>query len=112
MKTQNPIKTVEEMTSELTPKQSLAKMRAASDQFYSLAANTQCHAYLEFTGILNEYIKICEENLVRGIDFREENIHKGNSQMVIKDYQIDYMNEKLECIFQGLVKMQGAKTNE
>lgn len=96
----------------LTAQETLQAMRLASDVFYSLAAQSQCHAYLEFTGILNEYIKICEENLARGIDFREENVHKGSSKIVIKDYQIDYMNEKLMCIFQGLIKMQGAKTNE
>lgn len=96
----------------LTPQESLQAMRLASDRFYQLAAQSQCHAYLEFTGILNEYIKICEENLARGIDFREENVHKGNSQMVIKDYQIDYMNEKLQCIFQGLITMQQAKKSD
>lgn len=93
----------------LTPQETLQAMRRASDVFYTLAAQSQCHAYLEFTGILNEYIKICEENLAKGVDFREENVHKGNNQMVIKDYQIDYMNEKLECIFQGLITMQQAK---
>jgi hypothetical protein len=93
----------------LTPQETLQAMRSASDVFYSLAAQSQCHAFLEFTGILNEYIKICDENLVRGIDFRQENVHTSNNQMVIKDYQIDYMNEKLECIFQGLITMQQTK---
>lgn len=88
----------------LTPEQSLELMRGASNTFYQLAALTQCHPFLEFTGILNEYIKICEENYkLREIDFREENIHTGKNQMVIADYMIDYINEKLECIFQGLV---------
>lgn len=91
---------------ELTARETLHAMRLASDVFYTLAAQTQCHAYLEFTGILNEYIKICEENLARGVDFREENVHKGNSQMVIRDYQVNYINEKLECIFQGLITVQ------
>ena len=88
----------------LSPEQSLELMRGASNTFYKLAALTQCHPFLEFTGILNEYIKICEENYkIRGIDFREENIHTGKNQMVIADYMVDYINEKLECIFQGLI---------
>lgn len=95
---------VTEDTRSLSPEQTLELMREASNTFYRLAALTQCHPFLEFTGIINEYIKICEENYkLRGIDFREESIHTGKNQMVIKDYMIDYINEKLECIFQGLV---------
>lgn len=99
MKTEN-----KDYSTTLTPEQSLELMKGASNTFYQLAALTQCHPFLEFTGIINEYIKICEENYKhRGIDFREENIHTGKNQMVIADYMIDYINEKLECIFQGLI---------
>jgi len=96
----------------LTPEQSIELMKEASNTFYRLAANTQCHPFLEFTGIINEYIKICEENYkLRGIDFREENIHTGRNQMVIPDYMVDYINEKLECIFQGLIVVKRGKTD-
>jgi hypothetical protein len=54
----------------MTPEESLDRMEAAANQFYMLAAATNCHAYIEFTGLLREYCKVCRENLARGIDFR------------------------------------------
>ena len=80
-------------------------MWAAADQFYIAAANTNCHAFIEFTGLLREYCKVCEGNLKRGIDFREINAHRSR-RMQLQQYEIDYFNEKLNCIFQGLVKVE------
>ncbi len=94
---------LEQMT--LTPEQSLTRMWAAVDQFYTAAANANCHAFIEFTGLLREYCKVCEENLKRGIDFRELNAHRSQ-QMELQQYEIDYFNEKLNCIFQGLLKVE------
>jgi len=33
----------------------------------------------------------------------------GIKQMKIQDYQINYLNEKLHCIFQGLIVVEEAK---
>ncbi len=95
----------------LTSEQSLARMWAAADQFYTAAANTDCHAFIEFTGLLREYCKICENNLKRGVDFREFNGHRSQ-QMKLQPYEINYFNEKLNCIFQGLVKVEGATSDD
>jgi hypothetical protein len=95
--------TPEQMT--LTPEQSLTRMWAAADQFYGAAVNTNCHAFIEFTGLLREYCKICEANLKRGIDFRELNAHRSE-RMEVQEYEVDYFNEKLNCIFQGLLKVE------
>ena len=89
----------------LTPGQSLEKMWEAADHFYILACATNCHAYIEFTGLLREYCKVCENNLERGIDFRELNGH-GSQRMQLRQYEIDYFNEKLNCIFLGLLKVE------
>ena len=91
----------------LTPEESLDKMRVASGTFYNMAIRTNCHAFIEFTGLMNEYIKICERNLKQGIDFRDSNAHIGKSQqMKIDSYEIDYLNEKLHCIFQELIVIE------
>ena len=94
----------------LTPEESLERMEAAADQFYMLAATTNCHAFLEFTGLLREYCKICRENLARGIDFRELNGHTSQ-RMELHSCNIDYFNEKLNCIFQGLLVVKGIETD-
>jgi hypothetical protein len=86
----------------MTPEESLDRMRAASKTLYNMAIRTDCHAFIEFTGLMNEYIKICEKNHAQGLDFRNSNAHIGKSQqMQIQPYQVDYLNEKLHCIFQG-----------
>jgi hypothetical protein len=95
----------------LTAKESLALMWKVADDFYIRAAATDCHAYLEFTGLLREYCKVCEENLARGIDFRELNGHRSQ-RMELQPYQIDYFNEKLNCIFQGLLEVKGVSGDD
>jgi len=93
----------------MTPEESLQKMNIAASNFYDEAIRTDCHTFIEFTGLIREYIKICEKNHAQGIDFRKENAHTGIKQMKIQDYQINYLNEKLHCIFQGLIVVEEAK---
>ena len=98
-------------TSTMTPEESLERMRRASNDFYVAAANTNCHAFIEFTGLMNEYIKVCEANLARGIDFRKLNAH-GSEQMTVQPYEVHYFNEKLNCIFQGVLEVRAINENE
>lgn len=95
----------------LTPEESLDRMEAAADQFYMLATATDCHAYIEFTGLLREYCKVCRENLARGIDFRELNGHRSQ-RMELQAYELDYFKEKLNCIFQGLLRVEGVSGHD
>jgi len=94
----------------LTAQETLDKMWQAAEQFSQAAANTNCHAFIEFTGLLREYCKVCEENLARGIDFRELN-GPPSQRMEIQPHEIDYFNEKLNCIFQGLLQVEGLKSD-
>lgn len=95
----------------LTAQESLDKMWMAADQFYQAAVNTDCHAFIEFTGLLREYCKVCKEKLARGIDFREINAHT-RQRMELQPYEIDYFNEKLNCIFQGLLRVEGISKDD
>lgn len=90
----------------MTPEESLEKMQAASNQFYSAAIRTNCHTFIEFTGLLNEFIKICGENLAQGRDFTQISAHSSEEPLKIQEHQIQYMNEKLHCIFQGAIVME------
>jgi hypothetical protein len=95
----------------LSARETLDLMWLVADEFYRGAANTNCHAFLEFTGLLREYCKVCEENLARGIDFRELNGHRSQ-RMELQSYNIDYFNEKLNCIFQGLLRVEGVSDGD
>jgi len=92
----------------LTAQETLDKMWQTADQFHQAAISTNCHAFVEFTGLLREYCKVCEENLARGIDFRELN-GQTSQRLVLQPYEIAYFNEKLNCIFQGLLVVKGVE---
>jgi hypothetical protein len=94
----------------LTAQESLDRMEATTDLFSRLATATDCYAYTEFAGLLREYCKICRENLARGIDFRELNA-PPSQRMELQSYHIDYFKEKLNFIFQGLLRVEGVDSN-
>ena len=82
----------------------IAAMRAASGSFYANAARTRNHTFIEFCGLMNEYINACEMAHAEGIDFSDCNAHSGQ-QLPMTPYMIDYVNEKLDCIFTGRIAL-------
>lgn len=76
----------------------LRGMRGASDYFYSMAVRIGVHAFIEFTGLMNEFIKLCEEAHAAGIDFTMANVHTGQ-HLPFQPHHIAYLYEKLECIY-------------
>lgn len=58
-------------------KVALEKMQAVSDRFYNGAIHTGCHPFIEFCGLINEYINVCRRSLEAGIDFADANTHVG-----------------------------------
>ena len=78
----------------------LDKMDAASSTFYIMAVQTGAHPFIELTGFMNEYIKICRNALKEGIDFTESNKHAGAAKLPIQTYEAEYLGEKFGCIFE------------
>lgn len=78
----------------------LQRMKAASDQFYYAATQIGVHPFIEFTGLMNEYIKACSLAHDGGVDFSRCNTHTGQ-ELPLKPFMVRYINEKLECIFTG-----------
>lgn len=58
------------------------------------------HPFVEFAGLMNEYIKACHDAHARELDFSECNRHSGYV-LPLHPVMSDYINEKLECIFSG-----------
>lgn len=80
-------------------REALARMDAASSVFYRHAVHTGHHAFVEFTGLLNEYIKVCRRSLDEdGVDFTGASTHSGKA-LRFEGYELAYIAEKLECIF-------------
>jgi hypothetical protein len=76
----------------------IAKMEQASHHFYGAACACGNHAFIEFTGLMNEYIKACEAAMEAGLDFTMLNKHNGE-HLPFRPYFAKYLGEKLGCIY-------------
>lgn len=83
----------------------LKQMRQLSSVFYGAAVHIGCHPYIEFAGLMNEYIQACERAHKNGIDFTMCSVHTGQA-LPLQDYEKNYINEKLECIFVGQITIK------
>jgi hypothetical protein len=77
---------------------SIKKMQQLSSAFYAGAVHAENHAFIEFSGLINEYIEICKITLDQDIDFTKANIHCGQN-LVYSGHNESYLREKLECIY-------------
>lgn len=95
------MKTDSRLDTTYTPEQlekMIVEMRKVSNAFYRNAVTIGNHAFIEFCGLMNEYINMCSATVAAGGDFTECNVHTGKS-LTIRDYQGAYLAEKFECIF-------------
>lgn len=96
----NLLKPDQDPSGELPNTLRLKAMQDAADAFYSRAMNVGNHPFIEFAGLMNEYIKCCHWAHANGVDFTRCNTHTGQP-LPMADFQVNYVNEKLECIFTG-----------
>lgn len=73
-------------------------MREVALAFYPQAANTHVHAFIEFCGLMQKFIDICENTSKKGRDFNESNTHTGDA-LVVAEHDVAYLAEKFDCIF-------------
>lgn len=76
----------------------LDQMRRASNAFYAAAVRIQCHPFIEFCGLMNEYLQMCRRAHEQGIDFTNLNQHSGGA-LPMERYNAAYLGEKLGCIY-------------
>lgn len=86
------------MYSEDELQQMLRDMQAVSSRFYAGATLVGNHAFIEFCGLMNEYISICRATLEAGRDFTQCSTHTG-VPLVMKEHHRNYLREKLDCIY-------------
>ena len=59
--------------------QALRAMRSSADAFYRSAVQIGVHPFIEFAGLMNEYLLACAQAHAQGIDFSECNRHSGQA---------------------------------
>lgn len=73
--------------------------------FYQSAVQIGNHPFIEWTGILNEYVRLCMNALAEGIDFADANVH-SSGVLPVYAFNIDYFAEKARCIFGNTLAAQ------
>lgn len=87
----------------------LEQMDAAIKQFYGRAVQIGNHPFIEFAGVMTAYLNSCKQAHAAGIDFTDCNRHCGQ-RLPMESFEVDYLNEKLDCIFDGRVIAQQTPT--
>ncbi|OGA57262.1 MAG: hypothetical protein A2710_24390 [Burkholderiales bacterium RIFCSPHIGHO2_01_FULL_64_960] len=81
-------------------------MQEASDAFYRSSVTIGNYPFIEFAGLMNEYITACRAPHKERIDFTQCNTHNGQA-LPLHPVMSNYINEKLECIFSGAKVLDG-----
>jgi N-acetyl-anhydromuramyl-L-alanine amidase AmpD len=66
--------------------------------FFIQGMGSNCHAFLEFNGLIAKYVDIARKAADAGIDFTQANIH-NKTPLPVETHDLEYLAEKLECIF-------------
>jgi len=74
-------------------------------RLFALNVGGRFHAFLEWCGVMGEHLNICEDMVRKGLPAFEMNRHTGETPP-IPPYRLSYMGEKMECIFDGLLKVE------
>ena len=80
--------------------QIIRQMHNVSDAFYAAAVTISNHPFIEFCGLMNEYIDCCANAVKLNIDFTNCSTHTGRDLPML-EHNVTYINTKLECIFTG-----------
>lgn len=77
----------------------LARMTNASLAFYAMARQAGCHSFIEFAGLMNEYINVCRDMTAAGdLTWIHANTHSERG-VALRAHHISYLAEKLDCIY-------------
>lgn len=76
-------------------------MKELASTFYAVATRIGVHSFIEFTGFMNEYLRLCAEAHKKGHDFTTANVHSGQALFAMEPYHAQYLGEKFGCIFES-----------
>lgn len=79
------------------------KMDAVVEKIYPMMTSCEVHPFVEFNGLMREYVVICRILARSGVAFPFASNH-GTMAVEVPDYTIEYMAEKLGCIFAPMIR--------
>lgn len=69
---------------------------------FKLNTGGKFHAFVEWCGVMGEHLNIVEGLVKKGHNPFADNVHSGHT-LPIPPFQLAYMAEKMECIFNGAI---------
>lgn len=107
--------TTETQTEERTTLEVLSELRRLSEVWYWQAfragAGAYAHGFVEFFGLWNELLDIYQDLAKLGHEPNQLTNH-SNRPLPVAEHQVDYLIEKLNCVFGPLLRGLPAKTKE
>jgi hypothetical protein len=79
------------------------KMRNTANRVYVLLQSCEVHAFIEFNGLMQKYVDLCQRASDAGVDFTMFNTHNDRA-FTVHAHDIEYMAEKFDCIFGPLFR--------
>ncbi len=83
--------------------QNMDTLRNLTEKFYWMCFHANvgsfAHPFLEFNGLMSVYVDVLTKS---GVDPQQANVH-GGVPLPVEDHQIEYLAEKLECIFAPII---------
>jgi hypothetical protein len=79
------------------------KMRRVADGVYGPLAATGCHPFVEFCGLMQKYVDVCEACVEDEVQFPHATRHSGGV-LPVETHDLEYLAEKLGCIFGPLIE--------
>lgn len=77
------------------------------DHFYWLCFRnglaSKCHPFLEFNGVMQQYVSMCRSAADNGIDFAHCSVHQNRS-LPMRVADASYLADKLNCIFGAAIR--------
>jgi hypothetical protein len=77
----------------------IVRMRSASNSFYRDAAYAGVHPFIEFAGLMNEYLELCQDALKQDVDYSQVSVHGSTHPPPMHPVRAAYLAEKFGCIF-------------
>jgi hypothetical protein len=78
------------------------RMRLVAQYVYRPLVLTGCHPFIEFCGLMQKYVDVCERAAKQGIQFPFANEHSG-MVLRVEEHDLRYLAEKLRCIFGPII---------
>jgi hypothetical protein len=73
-------------------------MRDAANRIYPILVQCNVHPFIEFNGLMQKYVDICQNAARKGIAFPDLHEHSGEA-VPVEAHDMLYLAEKLRCIF-------------